>query len=409
MRADRTALDLAYSNAMGMVMRRFPDDLDAATLYAESLMMTMPWDYWTEDLQPKDATTKTMATLESVLRHDPAHLGANHFYIHLVEAGPHPEQGLSSADQLRNIADRLPDLVPGTGHLVHMPGHIYLRVGMYNSASRANTRAIKADEAYLKNAKTPSYYARLYYPHKYHYLAYTAMMEGRSEPALAVANYIAPKVTDDFPVAERLRALPFFVMARFGLWDEILAIPAPEADRLFLTAMWHYVRGLAYVAHDQVQEARAETNRVKNIAHHAEVQSFAVPFFYGKTQIHIAQEILAAKLADLQNRDEPMIRHFERAVALQDELPYMEPPYWYYPVRESLGFALLKRGRVARAETVFREDLQKNPWNGRSLNGLAHSLQAQGRDAEAEVVHHQLERAWMRSDVVLKSPEVTPD
>lgn len=399
---DRLPLDRAYADAMRQVARRYSADLDAATLYAEALMNTMPWDYWTPDRAPRPATTAAIAALERVLARDPSHLGANHYYIHIVEAGPHPERGLPSADRLAAIADRLPGLVPGTGHLVHMPGHIYLRLGLYHLASRANERALAADRAYLTPENARDYYGLIYHPHKHGFLFYSRMMEGRSDETLETARKVADEVGSGFPLAGRFRTLPLFALVRFSRWDEILAEPRPPADRPFETAVWHYARGMAHAGKGRLDEAVAAAASLDRMAKSPEIEALEVPFFYGLSQVNIAREDLAARIAALRNRSEQRIAHLEKAVALQDALPYMEPPYWYYPVRHSLGAALLSAGRAREAEAVYREDLRRHPRNGWALFGLAQSLRAQGKTEVAAEVEKQFRHAWLRADVALR-------
>jgi tetratricopeptide (TPR) repeat protein len=395
---DRANLDAAYAQAMREVAHRYPEDLDAATLYAEAVMDTQPWNYWTEDGQPRPGTAEVLGMLEYVLAHDPDHPGANHYYIHVVEASPHPERGLPSAYRLK-------DLVPGAGHLVHMPAHIYLRLGQYHEASLANQRAIEADQTYLAKTGAQGLYAVMYYPHNFHFLSYTTSLEGRSADTIAAAAQVAANVPRDLVrkvhMLEVFLPARLFALARFGKWDEILNEPQPSAEFPYERAVWHYVRGLAFARKRHAAEAIAEAEDLESIAGSEALRALEMPAFYAASQMDIAQKILAAEIAGLQGKHDKMIRQFEAAVQAQDKLPYMEPPYWYYPVRQSLGAALMAIGRPMEAEAVYRRDLEKNPDNGWSLFGLLQSLRVQGKGEQAQEVQDRFARAWVHADVTL--------
>ncbi|MCG8363944.1 MAG: hypothetical protein MJA27_11515 [Pseudanabaenales cyanobacterium] len=396
--ADRHSLDVAYANAMRQVAQRYPDDLDAVTLFAEALMNTTPWNYWAANGDSKPETVEVLTALESVLERDPNHPGANHLYIHAVEASPDPDRGLASADRLRN-------LVPGAGHLVHMPSHIYLRVGQYHDASLANERAIAADQAYVTQSQAQGLYPALYFSHNMHFLWYAAMMEGRSARAINVAYRIAahmsPEQVRAVPLLERFRPVPLFALARFGHWDDILAQPQPAADLAYETAIWRYARGLAFAAQGRLDAALSEAADLDQIANSEALQALDVDFFYAGTQLDIARKILAAEIAGQRGQTDDLIQHLEAAVKRQDDLPYMEPPYWYYPVRQSLGSALLQANRPEEAELVFRQDLEQAPDNGWSLFGLIQSLLAQGKVEEGQTVQAKFEDAWKYADAPL--------
>ena len=393
--ADRSGLDRAYARAMGKVSRRYPDDLDAAVLHAEALLDTMPWNYWTEDKRPRPATRVVLSTLESVLARDPGHPGANHYYIHTVEAGPEPERGLAAADRLR-------DLVPGAGHLVHMPGHIYLRLGLYDEAARANERAMRADAEYLAGAEGASFYEMLYATHNYTFYTFATMMGGRSEDSLRVAREVAERAkSDPMPMAGQLRVQPLFVLERFDRHEQILREPAPPPSRPYDRGMWHYARGMAYAETGRPREARDEAERLDVIVDSEAARALEEPFFYGLSQLRIARHVLAAAVARAEGRLDDAAATLDRAVALQDKLPYMEPPYWYAPVRHNLGAVLLQAGRAADAEAVYRQDLERNPGNGWSLFGLAQSLAAQGRGDAADATRRHAEQQWLRADVTV--------
>jgi tetratricopeptide (TPR) repeat protein len=395
---DRGPLDRAYADAMRELARRYPDDLDAATLFAEAVMDTMPWNYWTEDGKPRAGTEEVITVLESVLKRDPNHPGANHYYIHAVENSPNPEGGLPAAY-------RLGGLCPGAGHLVHMPSHIFLRVGYYREAAVANERAIAADEAYIAQCKAQGVYPANYYSHNAHFLWYVTMLEGRGEEALRAGRKAAavPTAKDlqEMPHLHWLRPVPLLTLARFGRWDELLREPQPAADAPYEIAMWHYARGLAYVRQRKTEQAAGQLEALQAVAASKEAQAMEIPFFPGHSLIRLAEAILAAELAGLRGNAEEQLRGLEEAVRRQDKLPYMEPPYWYYPVRQSLGAALLQGGQVAKAEAVYREDLKRHPNNGWSLYGLLQCLRRQGRTEEAADVERRFREAWSGADVAL--------
>jgi len=396
--SDRSALDLAFAEAMEQVARNYPDDLDAATVQAEALMDTSPWDYWQENGQPKAATSKILAALESVLERDPNHPGANHLYIHAVEASPHPERGEAAAD-------RLGPLVPDAGHLVHMPGHIYLRTGRYHDAALANESAIAADESYIAKMGAEGFYTALYYTHNLHFLSYAAAMEGRSQIALdsarKLASNISPEQAQALPLLEWLVSTPHFVMARFGQWDDLLQEPQPPANLRYVTAMWHYVRGLAFAGQGELAPAEREMAALRQISSSEGIEALEIPFLYGVTQMEIAENVLSAEIARLKGQRQQEIRALEAAVTTQETLPYMEPPYWYFPTRQFLGAALLAADRPQAAEVVYRQDLKAHPRNGWSLLGLAQSLRSQGQTAAASVAREDFERAWQNADASL--------
>ena len=394
---DRSPLDIAYANAMREVAQRYRDDLDAATLFAEALMDTTPWDYWEDNGDPKPEGKEIIATLEYILERNPNHPGANHLYIHAVEK-ERPELGVASADRLRN-------LVPDSGHLVHMPSHIYLRVGRYDDASLANERAIAADESYIAQTQEQGFYPALYYSHNIHFLAYSAAMEGRSQTALnaarKIASHIQPEQASQIAELQWVGSTPLFMMARFGQWDEILKQPQPLADLPYMTGIWHYARGLAFATKGQLDEAVKESKSLQQIAQRGGLESLEV--VSGEKQIAIADKVLQAEIAGLRGDKDEKIRLLETAVQVQDELPYMEPPYWYFPVRQFLGAALLEANRPVEAEAVYREDLEQHPNNGWSLFGLAQSLEVQGKTEEAKAIQSQFEDAWKDADVTLKA------
>jgi Flp pilus assembly protein TadD len=393
--ADRHSLDVAYANAMRQVMKSYPQDLDAATLFAEALMDTMPWDYYMEDRRPKAVTAELISVLEYVIAGDPEHPGANHFYIHAVEASPYPERALPSAKRLGSIA-------PGAGHLVHMPSHIYLRVGRYHDATIANEQAVLADENYIAQCRAQGFYPVAYYPHNQHFLWYTSAMEGRSELAIRTAGDI-DGMNEHKNLAEGKRFSPLLILtlARFGRWDEVQQQSKPPADQLFALAMFHYARGMAHAAKLELDASQRELNALDLIAANPQIKALDQPQLPGARLIVLSKHVLAGELASRRGQTAEMKQQFTTAIQLEDKLPYMEPPYWHHPVRQLYGAALLKAGTPAEAESVYRQDLKHNPANGWSLYGLLASLRAQGKSEEADAVAKRFREAWRLADITL--------
>ena len=405
--ADRAALDLAYADAMRDLARQYPDDQDAATLFAEALMDLTPWAYWTNDGQATVHTDEIVRTLESVLARDPNHPGANHFYIHAVEASHTPERALPSAERLTN-------LTPGAGHLVHMPAHIYWRVGRYGDAARINVDAIHSDETHaVRVGGTPdqnahTFYSLAYYPHNIHFLFAATQMEGRSTAAIEAAGKLTARIPEaafrEVPAIEDFRTMPLMALARFGRWEEILREPAPPADLQYSVGLSHWARGLAFTRLGRLADANAELEQLEVIAATDAMGKQMLMSNASAVQIlDIAANVLAGELAGARGRHDEMIVRLERAVELQDTLSYMEPPAWYYPVRHNLGAALLQVGRAADAEAVYREDLRQYPKNGWALFGLAESLQAQGKGGPAAMARQAFQDAWTNADAALTS------
>ncbi len=395
--ASRDDLDRAYAGALGDVSRRYPDDLDAATLYAESLMDLRPWRLWTPDGKPAEGTAEIVAVLESVLKRSPDHPGANHYYIHAVEASPHPERALPSAR-------RLESLVPGAGHLVHMPAHIYMRTGDYAAATRSNQAAASVDEAYIKNSSTQGVYPLMYYGHNLHFLAIAAAMDGESAVAKQAAARLMTNVgpaVEEMPMGEFMMPTPIYVALRFQRWDEILGYPEPNRDMQTTHALWRFARALAYTVKGDAKSAQAERQ-----AFAAEREKVPAGWMFNlngaRDVLSVAAAVLEARLAAVQGNRAAAIESWSRAVEAQDALAYDEPPIWYYPVRESLGGELLRAGRFKEAEVAFRADLERNPRNGRSLFGVWKSLDAQKKRAEAEAARKEFEAAWKNADVTLQ-------
>lgn len=399
---NRAALDRDYADAMRELVKKYPDDVDAQTLFAEALMDTMPWDYWLKDRSPKPETQEAFAALRAVLARSPNHPGANHMYIHAVEAGPNPEWGLPSANRLLAFA-------PTAGHLVHMPSHIYMRVGQYEDAVISNQRAVKADESYLRQTREQGFYPGVYYPHNIHFLWWAHLFEGRSRDAqktaekaaqYAVDNYCGPSKAYEAP---RFRHLPWLTAMRFGKWDEILRVPKPADtnDFLFDRAIWHFTRGLAFVARTNIDAAVAEHQALNTIASGNAVRALDHPQLPVSAIVSVAEQWLAGRVAELRGDNKQAMGHFEKAVTTEDAMPYMEPAYWPLPVRPAFGAFLLRSGEAPRAAAVFREDLQRMPRNAWSLFGLEQALRAQSQNDSANDVRRQFEQTWKRADAKL--------
>ena len=399
---DRSDLDLAYADAMRELATKYPDDHDAATLFAASLMDTTPWDYWLENGRPRPETVEVMATLEQVLETDPNHPGASHFYIHIVEK-ERPE--LAEA-----VADNLGRLAPGAGHLVHMPSHIYLRVGRYHDATVANQRAVEADDSYITQCRNQGLYPVMYMPHNWHYIWYAASVEGRSQVALEAAREMASRVDQQQMREPGLGAVqhywitPLYAYIRFGKWDEILATPEPDEDLIYPRAVWHYSRGLARVRQGDLDDAETELAALSALAMEPELERVTVwDLNTTAALMDIALEVLTAEIAAGRGDYETAIDALTEATELEDALTYDEPPPWYQPARLTLGAVYLAADRPADAELVYRQDLEIFPDSGWALFGLQQSLAAQGKAAEADAVGEQFAVAWQYADVALDS------
>lgn len=389
--ADRARLDASYSRAMGQVAKTYPKDLDAATLYAESLMDLRPWNYWRPDGTPYPGTKEIVQQLERVLTRNPHHPGACHYYIHAVEA-VNPKAAVP-------CAERLARLMPGAGHLVHMPAHIFIRVGRWNDAVQANHHAIHADEEFIDGQRPMGVYPLAYYPHNIHFFAFASTMAGRSTQAIEAAKTLTSKVNLDAArqVGLLQEMLPYhaLTLTTFGKWDEVLAAPLPPEDLRFSYAMASYARGVAHAAKGEWAEVQAALDAVTAI-------DAATPEgAEGKTALSIAVHALSGELATRRGDLDAGIDHFREAAKIEDGGLYFEPPKWYYPIRHSLGAALVKAGRSAEAEKVYREDLRRFPENGWSLFGLAQALRAQEKNTEAAAADARFRRAWTGADVTL--------
>ncbi len=394
----REPLDLAYVDAMRKLHHRYRDDDDAAALFAESMMNTMPWDYWLDPDKPKPLTVEVLAALETVLERSPEHPLAIHLYIHAVEASSSPERA-------EGPADTLADLVPGAGHLVHMPAHIYWRLGRYHDASEANIEAAAVDEAYIEQCNAQGFYPAAYYPHNIHFLWAAASMEGRSKIAIEAARKVAANVQlemiDQFPGVEFFNTIPLLALTQFGRWDEILAEPQPPENLEYSNGIWHYARATAYARKGDLDEARAEREKLVPLRDASDVHFLDTIFYPATSLLKIADELVLGEIGMAAGNADDAASHFELAVATQDELPYTEPPFWYYPTRHSLGKALLAAGQAKKAESVYLRDLEDYPRNGWSMFGLMESLKAQGKDPLEVMDNFAL--VWSQADVILTS------
>lgn len=397
-KADYQKLNAEYAEAMRALSLKYPDDLDAATLFADSLMNLRPWQLWNVDGTPAPRTDEIVATLEGVLKRDPHHIGAMHLYIHAVEASPHPERALPEADQIAQLA-------PAAGHLVHMPSHIYERTGNFDGARAQNAAAAKADEKYAAETGMQGMYMMMYYSHNLHFGAVSASMQGRCAAAEDSARRLAAvlqPMAQEMPMVVPFLGMPMEMAVRCGRWDELLATKEPDTTPM-LKAFWYYSHGLALAARGRAEEAAPLRAKLAAMEQTEPPDSLFMPPVANHTQTiyRLQGEILAARIAAARGKTMEAIADLRKAVATQDELLYNEPPDWYFPVRESLGGMLLRTGDAKAAEQVFREDLERNPRNPRSLFGLAEALKQQKRDYEAEWVREQFNTAWQGADIEL--------
>jgi pimeloyl-ACP methyl ester carboxylesterase/tetratricopeptide (TPR) repeat protein len=391
--ADRQQLATAYKNAMGQLATRFPDDLDAATLYAESMMNLRPWKLWSLDGKPAEGTEEIVAVLESVLRRDPNHVGANHYYIHAVEASKTPERALPSATRLGKLA-------PKAGHLVHMPSHVYIRTGDYQEAARSNADAIVADREYIQKSNAQGVYPMMYYNHNIHFLASAHTMQGRYADGIKAARELEANVKphlEAMPMLEMFMPYTTVAIVRFAKWDEMLKSPKPAGELKITTAFWHFGRGRAYAARNQVAEAEGELNALRAV-----IKTVPAEAGVGNNSAHdvlrVSEALLSGSVALARGDKQLALELLRKAVAAEDAVSYNEPADWDLPVREVLGGALLMNGNYAEAENVFRAEIAKHPRNGRALFGLHESLLRQKKDSLAQMVKIEFDKAWANAD-----------
>ncbi len=389
-------LDLSFKNAMKELYKKYPDDPDAGTLYAESMMNLKPWQLWNKDGTPAEGTEEIISVLESVLKKYPDHPGANHYYIHAVEASNDPGRGLTSAKVLK-------DLVPSAGHLVHMPAHIYFRVGDYAGASDANLIAMQTDESYIEKHNPQGIYPAMYYNHNVNFLSVSRMMEGNYSDAIKYADILAENVKPvlkEMQMLESFYANPLMILLSFGKWNEI--INYPEADTAFIlySALLHYSKGVAYAETGNSADAKSEQERFNGFNRKISEESL-IGLTPATLIMNICSDILTAKIAEADGDKSKAIEFLKKAVNNEDQVNYDEPPDWYPSVRLSLGSELFLNGEYAEAEKVFRDELKKYPHNGRGLFGLMESLKAQGKNAEAKIVSDEFNAVWKNAEVPL--------
>ena len=385
--SDWMQFHLAYSEAMREVSKKYPDDLDAAMFFAESLMMLRPWQLWSLEGEPAEGTLELVAVLESVLKRNPDHPGANHFYIHAVEASRNLERAIPSAYRLMTLA-------PGAGHLVHMPGHIFLQTGDFDLAAKTNIVADDADKAFVDRTGATGIYPLMYWTHNVHFVSYARAQEGKYEEAKQAALKMVRQTGDadlEMQMLEAFHLYPLVTDLRFHKWDEILRTPEPIAARKFTRAFWEYSRAMAFSGKGEMKKAQAERAKFE-----ASRKALSPDLLYLGNNKAVDVLALAAATLDAQMADDPDL--WRKAVELESTIKYDEPPAWHYPVRQSLGASLLRKGKPVEAEKAFREAMEQRPRDGRLLYGLWQSLTAQKRDSEAALVEQQYRVAWKNAN-----------
>lgn len=392
-KVERAVLDAAFADAMKSVAALYPGDDTILALYAESIMDTQPWDYWEAGgATPKGRAAEMLAVLERVSERNPDHPGALHLYIHAVEASARPERALPHAR-------RLASLMPGAGHLVHMPSHIYYRVGLYKQSLEANKRAMAVDERYFETSPSDPMYKSAYYPHNIHFVLVSAQMGGDGKTALDAAARLDASLPDaviaQFAVLEPIKAAPYLAQAIFGAPETILALKVPPKEQVVVSAMAHYARALGFAASNDVAGARREIDAIAAIEQQADFKPYADWAVPGREIVQTARLVATARMADAQGDLDGAARAYEEAVAIEDALAYMEPPFWYYPIRQSLGSVYLRQGKLDAAEKALRDSLARVRGNGWALAGLAEVYRRKG-DAKAEKSARQAyARAWL--------------
>ncbi len=386
-------LAAAYKAAMAELSKSYPDDLNAATLYAESMMNLRPWQLWTLDGKPAEGTLEILEVLEGVLRRNPNHTGANHYYIHAIEASPFPERGTAAAHRLMTLA-------PNAGHLVHMPSHIYLLTGEHERAIKSNELAIVADRNYIERSGASGIYPLMYYNHNIHMLAASQAEAGNYAGAIKAANELAANVGPNvkaMPMLEMFMPYPIITLTRFHKWDEIMQYPKPAPEMLTTTAHWHMARGIALAETGKVAEAETELTALRETAKKIPETAmlFTTPV---RVALTVADELLAGEIALAKGDRKAAIETLRQAAASEAKVNYAEPPDWDLPIREWLGRALMKDGQYAEAEKAFREEIKRNPRSGRALFGLAESLSRQGKETSAALVRIEFSDAWKHAD-----------
>ncbi|MEK6477119.1 hypothetical protein WJR50_06280 [Catalinimonas sp. 4WD22] len=403
---EQPVLDADYAEALRQLHEQLPEHIDIAALYAEALMILHPWDLYTRDGQPKAWTPQITALLEEILKKAPDHAGAHHLYIHAVEASAKPEVGLASADKLGS-------LMPGAGHIVHMPSHIYIRTGKYHEGSVVNEKAIEVDSLYLDACASQGVYPLMLFPHNIHFLAATAAFEGRGETSINAAYRVAAHTDttvireEGWQTLQHYLMIPHYVLVKFAQWDHILTLEQPDEDLLYPNAVWQYARGMAFAGKGQLTKARQALAEVKKTGQNPALAEITIWDLNSAVQlVQIAERVLEAEILRKEGKRKEAITLLKEAVEIEDQLNYNEPPDWFFSVRHPLGAVLLEDGQYAEAEKVFLEDLFFLPENGWALNGLYQSLSKQNKQNEAAEVKKRFEEAWQYADIALESSEV---
>jgi len=397
---DVAELNMAYMNAMAKVITEYPEDSDILTLYAAAVMNTVPWNYWDSEGNPSPNIGEAKAALEKAMEINPDNPGAHHYYIHMVEL-PYPDLGVPSAEKLGS-------LMPAAGHIVHMPSHIYIRVGRYKDAVSVNQQAILADEDYISQCHAQGMYPLGYYPHNIHFLWSAASLLGSSEIAIDAAKKTAEKVPVgeliEMPFLQDFSSTPLLAYTRFGKWNEILTIPAPNPDIKHLSLIRHYARGIAFIRKGNINKAQQELDSLASLKNDSELENLvATSFNSSKSIANIAFEVVAGELAALKDDIPNAIKHLENAVLLEDKLTYTEPAAWHIPTRQNLGAILMKARMYKEAEKIYNEDLDVLRQNGWSLMGLYKSLLAQDKLMEAKTIKHEFDKAWKDADIKIST------
>jgi tetratricopeptide (TPR) repeat protein len=404
---DRTELDEAYAQAMAKVWEKYPDDADVGTLYAEALMDLQPWDLWTKAGDPKGNTTLILDILEAVIKKHPEHPGAHHLYIHAVEGSKNPERGLNSARKFDQ------GLTPMAGHLVHMPSHIYIRTGHYHEGTLSNLRAAKVDSLYIQTCEAQGTYPLAYFPHNYHFMAGTAILEGNSKWAVFAADRLYEHLDlglmeeEGLEVIQHFSTIPYFTRVKFGMWDEVLGLSLWERGTSYQEGIRHYGLGMAYLGKGQLDQAEKELQSLKGLAAEEQLEELTIWGINSlKSILNIATLVLEGELLASRNKYGEAIQKLTLAAELEDQLLYNEPPDWFLSTRHHLGAVLLESGKFAEAESVFRKDLKEFPNNGWACKGLMLALEKSGNSKEAEKAKEQFASAWQYADVKLISSRI---
>ena len=403
---DRSPLDKAYADALRKVYSQFPNDAHVGAIYAEAIMDMHPWDLWQKDGKPKPWTVEILRTLQQVMKVDPKHVGAHHFYIHATEASANPEVANKSAKLLET-------LVPGAGHLVHMPSHTYIRTGNYHAGTLANLRAVKADSIYTTTCHAQGAYPLAYYPHNYHFIAATATLEGNRKLAMMgaqeLANHVNPKVMNQlgWETLQHYYTIPYNVAVKFGMWDDVLRMRNIDSSLTYPQAILHYAHGMAYAGKNNLPKAKAELAKLKALSSKPELKEMTIWGINSMQDItEIAHRVLEASILDKEEKNTESIKLLQEAIAIEDNLNYNEPPDWFFSVRHHLGAALLQIKQYTEAMKVYEQDLSNLPNNGWALSGLLAAYKGLGDDVKSQQVQRQFNNAWQWADTRLVASRV---